>query len=306
MATFHSDPQAHALDSGRRFGPADAKAAAKKPASVLDLLGPDDPLHQEMEQLLAEQQQTKPAARADNHPPSAAEPLPLAESEELAVLRAENPLLRARVEELEQIVEATTNQSEELWAEQQKEYEMLLDEKSEVIRTLHQQLQELKEAPPGSDQAAAAAPAIGDGDNLALQQEVLSLKEQLEQQRRQLEEDEQSMMDQMRQMELALAKERVEMARQRGELQRLYQDLQRDIELAQKDGGLRERLLALQQQQRAPSELTAPPGQKAPTPGQKPQGPAARRALPTQPSLPANGDQRPPRPSSGFIRRLFG
>lgn len=305
MATFH-DPQAHALDGGRRAAPADPTAAAKKPACVLDLLGADDPLHQEMEHLLAEQQK-KSAVRSDNHPPSAAEPLPLAESEELAVLRAENPQLRARVEELEQIVEATTAQSEELWAEQQKEYEMLLDEKSEVIRTLHQQLQELKDAAPGSGGGASAAPATGDGNKLALQQEVVSLKEQLEQQRRQLEDDEQSMMDQMRQMELALAKERVEMARQRGELQRLYQDLQRDIELAQKDGGLRERLLALQLQ-RAPSELTAPAGQKhkAPAPAQKPQVPAARRALPTQAALPANGNQPAQRPSSGFIRRLFG
>jgi hypothetical protein len=319
MAQTHpeSHAQGNAPDRDRRFAPPQAHARPGKPASVLELLGPDDPLHDEVENLLANNHQTKPTSpRAAGHPVTGngtapAEPLPLSESEELAVLRAENTQLRTRLEELEQILEATTNQTEQLWAEQQKEYEMLLEEKSEVIRNLHQQLHELKEKPTSDAGGEGAAAPLGNDNSLAMRNELLELKEQLERERRQLEEDEQSFMDHMRQMELALSRERVEMARQRGELQRLYHDFQHEIEQAQKDGGLRERLMTLQrrsQQEATPLGQSPQRPQPAPGPGAaNGQSPPARRALPTQAVLPgANGEGKPGRPSSGFIRRLFG
>jgi hypothetical protein len=303
-----------------------APAANNPVTSVLALLAPNDPLHQEMEHLLANNHhpQRVPSsvgpsdtAHAGNHSTSIpGEPIPLPESEELTVVRAENAQLRARVEELEQILEATTNQTEQMWAEHQQEYEMLLDEKSEVIRSLHQQLQEAKSAAPAPQLPEAVATASDDADAPALRQELNALREQMERERQQLEEDEKSLMDQMREMELAMSKERVEMARQRGELQRLYQDLQHEIEQAQKDGGLRERLMALQRRSQAEAAAQQPlarnphPTPPAPRSGQPPaqgQQPPARRALPTQAVLPGtNGEAPGARPGSGFIRRLFG
>ncbi len=51
----------------------------------------------------------------------------------LAELLRENAELKARVQELE----AAPSGDEEQWLERQREYEMLLEEKSEVIRSLH-------------------------------------------------------------------------------------------------------------------------------------------------------------------------
>src|SRR5262249_36263053 len=55
---------------------------------------------------------------------------------DIETLSAENAGLRARVEELEALL-ANSTSAEEAWQERQKEYENLLEEKSEVIRTLH-------------------------------------------------------------------------------------------------------------------------------------------------------------------------
>src|SRR5262249_2180220 len=132
------------------------------------------------------------------------------EPDELARLRAENGQLRARVEELEQALQAGSP-GQELWLERQKEYETLLEEKSEVIRGLHLKIQEQGDG--GGARAPAAADG-GEGDG-----EVQSLKKQLEEQRRQLEEDEEALMQQMRQMEMAMSKDRAELARQRSEIQ---------------------------------------------------------------------------------------
>src|SRR5262249_56612934 len=85
-------------------------------------------------------------------------------------------------------------------AERKREYEALLEEKSEVIRSLHQKLQEYQERP------TAVAPK---------EAELVALSEQLEQDRRQLQEDEESLMQQMRQMEMTMSRERAELARQR-------------------------------------------------------------------------------------------
>src|SRR4029077_20089240 len=102
------------------------------------------------------------------------------EPDELARLRTENSQLRARVEELEQALQAAAP-NEELWVERQKEYETLLEEKSEVIRTLHLKAQEQGEGGGARTGAATADDGAAQG-----------LKKQLEEQRRQLEEDEES------------------------------------------------------------------------------------------------------------------
>lgn len=261
-------------------------------ASVLDLLGSDDPLHKDIETLL--EHNHSPHASSNHHSSEAQMP------GELEQLRQENQLLRRRIEELEQIIEATTSQTEEIWGEQQKEYETLLEEKSEVIRSLHHQLQELKETNHGNGHGGRNGQRLSGQESAALQEELNRLRCEIDIERRQLEEDEKAMMDQMRQMEMAMSKERVEMARQRTELQRQLQEFQHEIENAHKDSSLRERLLAIQA--RRHSESTNQNGNHPP----------ARRAMPTQMAL---GSENPPsglqeqehsHQSSGLLRRMFG
>jgi hypothetical protein len=204
--------------------------------------------------------------------------VPLPESEEVEVLRGENAALRAKADELEQLLALAAQDGEERWAERQREYESLLEEKSEVIRSLHQKIAELRER-------ATSAPVqdiIESNEPTPDRQELLRLKRDLEQERQQMATDEESMMAQMRVMEMALAKDRAELARQRAEVQRLQGDLKHDMETASRDGGLRERLTALQRRSSTSTPARTPVNQDTPTPGQSP------------PS------------KSGLFRRIFG
>ncbi len=206
--------------------------------------------------------------------------LSIAEPEEITLehyqsLQIENAELRTHVEELERLLAAANGN--EGWAERQREYENLLDEKSEVIRTLHYRIQEL-EAQSAAGAATTLTEDLPDAENL------LRLKRDLEEQRLQLQEDEDAMTEQMRQMELALSRDRAELARQRLEIQRLQADLNREIETATRDPGLRDRLASLQQVSRPKSsvELKSPEHGQAPSSGESNQK------------------------KSGFFRRVFG
>ena len=77
-------------------------------------------------------------------PPEPAEAGPTSEElQELERLREENEQLRALCLELEQALhEATQHAAEGGGEDSVKEYEALLDEKTEIIRQLHEQLQE--------------------------------------------------------------------------------------------------------------------------------------------------------------------
>lgn len=275
-------------------------------SSVLDLLGPDDPLRKEMEKLLAENNQLM--SKMDTSPaPASSAPAPSRPRErredpfqaksrghnDAESLREENARLRARLAELEQMLEATTDQTAEVWAEQQKEYESLLEEKSEIIRHLHQELQGLRQGKPGASASSGGSmpPELAES-SLAMRQELTAQKAELEKQRRQLEEDEDALMEQARQMELAMSKERVELARQRNELQQLHRQMQHEIEQATRDDGLRERLMHFQR--RSPD---APPEAA-------PNQPAPRRALPTQQALSPNSDAE--EKNTSIFGRLFG
>jgi chromosome segregation ATPase len=193
--------------------------------------------------------------------------------EELSRLRQENSELRVKVEQLERRARYGAP-TEDAWAERQSEYEKLLDEKSEVIRTLHLQVQELRVTT-----ATAAAPE-------EIRDAVIERqRKELEAQRGQLEEDEVNMMEQMRGMELALAKDRADLARQRGEVQRQQADHAREVEMAGRDPQLRDRLANLQRRQTDTVR--------------KPVDGAGVQLPPPPPVL-------PPKQSSGLIRRLFG
>src|SRR5262245_14113111 len=199
---------------------------------------------------------------------------------DVAVLRAENAELRGRVDELEQmILQLAEEGGEQAFAEKQREFEAILEEKSEVIRELHRKLQELESVPE------AAPPRVADKDELAqLQQQLAELQQQLEEERQQLKDDEESLMRQMREMELAMARDRAELARQRTELQRLHNDLNREVEQASRDSGLRERLLLLS---RRTGEVVK-----------------AKAAAPAQADSQPAPD--PAKKGSGLLRRLFG
>jgi hypothetical protein len=202
-------------------------------------------------------------------------------------LGAENVALRQRVEELEELLaSAANNWADDGWAERQREYENLLEEKSEVIRTLHQKVQELQEA------GDAPAPSSSGG---AEAHDLKELRQQVAEERQQLQADEEAMMKQMQQMELAMSRERADLARQRAELQRLHADLNHELEQAARDPGLRERLLSLQRRQQEMASRRAAAAQPQPAAPEKP-------AQTPPESAPAAAQQK----SNGFLRRLFG
>ena len=211
-----------------------------------DLIYDDAHLREEMQRLAADQ-----AELLEARPETG-----LGNDVTLAIWQAENAELRAKLEELDKA-----------WGERQREYENLLEEKSEVIRGLHLKIQQMQEAG-------------GQLPEPAVKEDFDQIRRELEEDRRRIQEDEEALMVQMRQMEMAMSKERVELARQRSELQRLQADLNREIEMAARDGSLRDRLQSLRK-----------------SIDQSPADGAAAVAKPT-PS--------PKKQSSGILRRIFG
>lgn len=168
-----------------------------------------------------------------------------ADGRELDQLRNENAELRNAVTELQQLVEEAAG-GEQAWQDQQREFESLLEEKSEVIRSLHQKLKEYQDRPEPKP-VPREEELIGLSDELErercnLQQE----RREFERERNQLKEDEDALMQQMREMEVSMSRERAELARQRSELQRLHGEIRHELEMAARDGALRERLAPLQ------------------------------------------------------------
>lgn len=195
---------------------------------------------------------------------------PPVDAEEMNLLRLENLELKERVQELEALA---AGKGDDIWLERQREYEALLEEKSEVIRELHQKIQGQTQPSGTESDPSILSPATGQAE------EILRLKRELDEQRRQLQQDEDDMMGQMRQMEIQMAKERAEMARHRQEVQRLQAELTREIENAARDPELKERLKGL-------------------------------RRLDSKNNLVALTDEKPASPSeqksSSFFRRIFG
>jgi chromosome segregation ATPase len=210
---------------------------------------------------------------------------------EIEQLRGENAELRARAEAAEQLHTAGSAGQAGKWEDRQREYEALLEEKSEVIRALHHKIQELRDAGNAAG-SEAGGEAGGEASPPASEwQELERVKVELEQQRHQLEEDEESLMAQMRQMEMTMSRERAELARQRSELQRLHNDLRHEMETAARDAGLRDRLMPLQRRQQEAARGGAA--------GETSQG--------SDPNLShAMDESSAKKNSSSFFRRLFG
>jgi chromosome segregation ATPase len=166
---------------------------------------------------------------------------------EVERLRAENEQLRSLCLDLEQALQEATHKmpvAESELEERVRECELMVEQKSETIRQLHQEIQrsqavvaelEGQLANHANSRPTYSGPA-------PREDELMSLAEDLERERRQLQEDEQTLMEQMREMEVSLARERAEMARQRNDLQRLQTEIRHELERLEKSGAVQNKL----------------------------------------------------------------
>jgi chromosome segregation ATPase len=218
---------------------------------------------------------------------SAAEP-ESEEAQELLTLREENEQLRALCVELEQALHEASLPGHAGGEDRLKEYEAMLEEKTEMIRQQHEQMQELQatvaelECQPKT-RTATNGPAPREDD-------LLALSEELERDRRQIQEDEQALMQQMREMEVSMARERAEMARQRNDMQRLQSEIRHELERLERNGALQSKIEGLKNKL---SDATTRRGS----------APAASRNQPTQPSA---APTPTPTKKEGLMGRLFG
>jgi len=232
------------------------------------------------------------------HPAHGGKPRPEAgpdEVQELELLHHENAQLRNLCIELEQALqEASQLQEQQGGDEQLREYETILEEKTETIRQLHQELQHahtiVAEMENQVNEAMEHRPPAGPAPR---EEELLALSEELQRERRQLQEDEQTLMDQMREMEVSMARERAEMARQRNDLGRLQSDIRHELERLEKSGAAVRKMEELKRQF---ADATNRRGLAASAPVPQPQ--PAQQPQPQQP--PAKKD------SNGLMGRLFG
>jgi hypothetical protein len=229
--------------------------------------------------------------------PASSASIPAVDPLELEGLRAENTELRNIIAELRQLVDEAAAKGEETWAERQKEYETLLDEKNLTIQSMAEKVQELESRPPPGPPTPKEEELLAMSEELerercTLQQE----RRQVEEERNQLSEDEQTMTQQMREMEVQMAKERADMARQKTELQRIHDEIRHELEKIERNGQLNQRLGQLRQRYQ---EVSARSGG-----GETPAGGIA--SIPQ--SAPGVKDE-PPAPKkkdSGLLRRFFG
>lgn len=168
-------------------------------------------------------------------------------------LRAENEQLREIAAELKAQFAEISKPAATSWEDREREYEALLDEKSEMIRTLHVRIQEL-EAASGSRAAAKGSPADDDPELLATieelsreQAEMDKERALLDEDRRQLRQDEEDMESRMQEMELQVAKSRSDLVRQRHEVHELYGMVRVELEKGQQSGVMSDRLKSLLQ-----------------------------------------------------------
>jgi chromosome segregation ATPase len=215
-------------------------------------------------------------------------------------LRSENAELRALCYELEQALQEAAQQGGGDAEARLREYESLLEEKTETIRHLHQQLQEkqatLQDLEAQASQAIASAQTNQRPSGpVPREEELLALSEELERERRQLQEDEQTLMEQMREMEVSMAKERAEMARQRNDLQRLQGEIRHELERLEKSGAMQSKIDGLKNKlQDATTRRGAAHGAVANSSGQG----GNQAPAPAAPAPPARRDS--------FMGRLFG
>jgi hypothetical protein len=210
-------------------------------------------------------------------------------------LQQENEQLRSLCAELEQALQEATQQNAFQADERLREYEALLEGKDEMIRQLHQELQNAQAAMaelegqinPNNTPRVYTGPA-------PREEELLALSEELERERRQLQEDEQTLMDQMREMEVGMAKERAEMARQRNDLQRLQSEIRHELDRLERNGAAQNKIADLK------SKLHDATTRRGMAPGSSVNLPPAQQQAAQQQTPP------PKKEGTSLIGRLFG
>jgi hypothetical protein len=217
---------------------------------------------------------------------------------EVELLRTENGQLRSLCVELEQALQEATQDANVDVDSRLRDYEAMLEEKSEMIRQLHQQLQQAQSLVADLELKLASGPGQPTYNGPApREEELLALSEELERERRQLQEDEQALMEQMKDMEIAMARERAEMARQRNDMQRLQQELQYELERLERNGAAQQKVDALKHKLHDATTRRGMAG-NAPRPAQQ-QNQQEGEAEAEDTSSSSKKD-------SSFISRLFG
>jgi DNA repair exonuclease SbcCD ATPase subunit len=225
-----------------------------------------------------------------------------APADEAAELRRECARLRELLDQARERLLHADKQAEH-WRHRESEYESLLEEKSEVIRQLHEE----------REKAGCAEQAVGSaGQRTPHEEELIALEQELTRERDQLKQDEEALMAEMRNMEVQMARERADLARQRNELQRLHNQMKAELEIATRDASLRDRLAPLYRLQEEMQRrhvggdgsrgkgsshdmhVALPQGHSAPPPTQ-----SLRQAQQL------TADDKEPR-KGGFFRKLFG
>jgi chromosome segregation ATPase len=170
----------------------------------------------------------------------------------------------------------------ELWQTREKEYEMMLEEKSELIRQLHQQ-------------ARTAPVAKGDGPS---EEELIALHQELQRERQLLEEDRVALEEQFRQTELQMAKERAEIFKVRNEAQRMQNEIKRQVEILEREAKVRGEMGAFMKlREELQSKENRAPGSK-PTIDQAP-------AVPDMPAIDRKAPEAGPQSRKSFFGGLF-
>lgn len=272
-----------------------------KPLSPLDhtrVVKPTPLAEQDFHDEIAEQDMNHLATNG-SHPGLGGKPRPELgpdEAQELDMLRGENDQLRTLCLELEQALQEASHLGDQGSEERFREYEGMLEEKTETIRQLHQDLQHahsvVAEMEAQLQEALAARPPAGPAPR---EEELLALSEELERERRQLQEDEETLMEQMREMEVSMARERAEMARQRNDLTRLQSEIRHELERLEKSGAAVRKMEELKMKL---SDVTNRRGLAVNAP--------AARSRDSGIQQPAQQPQEPRKDSNGLMGRLFG
>jgi hypothetical protein len=223
----------------------------------------------------------------------------------VAELSVENERLQQMLDQARGRLEKMERMSTQ-WQAREQEYERILEEKSELIRQLHGQIEAGGVGQSDGEQGQASG-------HVPQEDELVALEQALQAEREQLRQDEEALMAEMRNMEVSMARERADLARQRTELQRLHTQFKHELEIAMRDQSLRDRLAPLyglqediqrrnfgsdskprcsfvvRQEQVQQQAAVAPP--------------VAALAPPTNPTP---QPQQSTSGSSGFFRRMFG
>jgi DNA repair exonuclease SbcCD ATPase subunit len=224
---------------------------------------------------------------------------------EFARLQSENSELRRYVAELEDALRAAEGAQEAL--EKVKEYESMLDQKTELIRELHLKVQEMEQhmrPPTPKEEELIAMSEELERERCQLQQE----RRQLDEDMRQLREDSQIMSEQMREMEVSMARERAELARQRTELQRLNEEIRHELDRMERDQGLTQRLEQLRQKHQELMNRRGPtPNPTRPQPARTQMSIDLDDETAQQSPPPRHGQSaEPSKKDSGLFKRFFG